>query len=438
MLTAVLDDDPTGTQSATGVEVLLRWDAAAIADVLARDGAVYLQTNSRAVPEAEAVALSRRIRDDLAAAEALLGEPILPVLRGDSTLRGHVFAESDVFAGASGCVLFVPAFPQGGRTTVGAVHRVVIDGISTPAGRTEFARDPVFGYRSSNLIDYVREKGSRRGIGVPLAALRASGGEAVTRALLSAGPGEYVVPDAQTDADIGLIRTGLLAARQARPDVVVRCAATLAAACAGRLSTGYLPRPLTPSRPGLVVVCGSHTTAATAQLSALTARLNLAPVVIPTEDAPADPAAAGAAALAALRPALAAGGVAVVSSERIRRARDDTLAHGERVMTALMTTLAGVIPEAGTVVSKGGITSAEVARTALGASRAWVRGQLAAGISVWDYADGTVQVVVPGNVGGSDTLTGIVAAVARPESGPGTANPAARGRPGAAGRPPGT
>jgi uncharacterized membrane protein YkvA (DUF1232 family) len=43
------------------------------------------------------------------------------------------------------------------------VHRVVIDGVDTPVGETEFARDPVFGYRSSNLVEYVREKGNRRG-----------------------------------------------------------------------------------------------------------------------------------------------------------------------------------------------------------------------------------------------------------------------------------
>ena len=414
MLTAVLDDDPTGTQSATDVVVLLSWDAATIADVLGREGAVYLQTNSRAVPEAQAVALARRIREDLAAAEALLGEPILPVLRGDSTLRGHVFAESDVFAGDTGCVLFVPAFPQGGRTTIGSVHRVVIDGVSTPVGDTEFARDPVFGYHSSSLVDYVREKGGRRGIPVPLGLLRASGGDAVTNALLGAGAGDFVVPDVETDADIELIKTGLLAARQARHDIVVRCAATLAAACAGRLSTGYLPRPLVPPRPGLAVVCGSHTAAATAQLAALTDRLGLAPTVIPTDDALADPAAAGTRAVPALRAALASHGIAVVCSERDRRAQDDTLAHGELVMTALMTALAAVAGEVGTIVSKGGITSAEVARTLLRAPRARVRGQLAAGISVWDYDDGTVQVVVPGNVGGPATLTDVVGGLALP------------------------
>jgi uncharacterized protein YgbK (DUF1537 family) len=414
MLTAILDDDPTGTQSATDVVVLLSWDAAAIADVLRREGAVYLQTNSRAVPQAQAVALARRIQEDLAAAGAVLGEPILPVLRGDSTLRGHVFAESDVFAGDTGCVLFVPAFPQGGRTTIGSVHRVVIDGVSTPAGDTEFARDPVFGYHSSGLVDYVREKGGRRGISVPLGPLRASGGDAVTRALLGAGAGDFVVPDAETDADIELIKVGLLAARQARHDIVVRCAATLAAACAGRLSTGYLPRPLVPPRPGLAVVCGSHTGAATAQLAALTDRLGLAPAVIPTDDALADPAAAGTRAAPVLRAALASHGIAIVCSERGRRAQDDTLAHGELVMTALMTALAAVADEAGTIVSKGGITSAEVARTVLRAPRARVRGQLAAGISVWDYDDGIVQVVVPGNVGGPATLTDVVAGLALP------------------------
>lgn len=417
MLTAVLDDDPTGTQSATDVMVLLSWDAAAITDVLRREGAAYLQTNSRAVPQAQAVAFAQRIREELAAAEAVLGQPILPVLRGDSTLRGHVFAESDVFAGDTGCVLFVPAFPQGGRTTIGSVHRVMIEGVNTPAGETEFARDPVFGYHSSSLVDYVREKGGRRGIPVPLDLLRASGGDAVTRALLGAGAGDFVVPDVETDADIELVKAGLLAARQARHDIVVRCAATLAAACAGRLSKGYLPRPLVPPRPGLVVVCGSHTAAATAQLAALTDWLGLAPTVIPTDDALADPGAAGAGAVPALRAALASRGIAIVCSERSRRAQDDSLAHGELVMTALMTALTAVTGQVGTIVSKGGITSAEVARTAIHASRAKVRGQLAAGISVWDYDDGTVQVIVPGNVGGPATLTDVVSGLAVPGDG---------------------
>jgi uncharacterized protein YgbK (DUF1537 family) len=411
MLTVVLDDDPTGTQSATGVSVLLTWDTAAIVAALRAEPAVYLQTNSRAIAPADAVALAHRTRDQLCEAARELGQPVLPVLRGDSTLRGHVFTESDVFAGETGCVLFVPAFPQGGRTTVGSVHRVVIDGVDTPVGKTEFARDPVFGYQSSDLVDYVRERGNRRGIPVPLAALRTSGGKAVAAALREAGPGEFVLPDAVTDDDIQLIHTGLRAALATRDDIVVRCGATLAAICAGRLSTGYLHRPLAAERPGVLVVCGSHTAAATAQLETLADRSGRKPVEVPTDAAMADPTAAGRAAADDLRNELRAYGFAMVSSERVRHPTHDSLEHGDLVNRALMTAAAEVAGSVGTVISKGGITSAEVARTVLGATRAWVRGQIAAGISVWDYDDGTIQVVVPGNVGNRDTLVDVVSAV---------------------------
>lgn len=411
MLTAVLDDDPTGTQSATGVTVLLDWDTNSLVGALREQPGVYLQTNSRAVAPAEAVALCGRTREQLAEASAILGEPILPVLRGDSTLRGHVFAESDVFAGPTGSVLFVPAFPQGGRTTVGSVHRVVIDGVDTPVGETEFARDPVFGFRSSDLVSFVREKGDRRGIPVPLDRVRSSGGAAVATALLAAGPGEFVLPDAVTDHDIGLIHAGLVSALEVRRDLVVRCAATLAAICAGCLSSSYLDRPLAAARSGVLVVCGSHTSAATAQLEALTDYLGRKPVEIPTGDALANPLSAGRRAATRLREELRKHSFAVVSTERVRHATHDSLEHGELVNRALMTAATSVAGSVGTVISKGGITAAEVARTALGARRARVRGQLAAGISVWDYDDGTVQVVVPGNVGGRDTLVDVISAV---------------------------
>jgi uncharacterized protein YgbK (DUF1537 family) len=412
MRVAVLDDDPTGTQAASDVTVLLRWSADDVTRVLRDEGAVYLQTNSRAVPEPEAVALATRIREQLDAASAALGERVLPVLRGDSTLRGHVAAESAVFAGDQGRVLFVPAFPAGGRTTVDGVHRVRIDGVDVPAGETEFARDPVFGYRSSRLVDWVRERAAADAVPVPLAALRASGGAAVAEALASAAPGAWIVPDAIDDDDIRLIHTGLLAALSRDVPVVVRCAATLAALCAGRPSAAPLARPVPVGGGPLLVVCGSHTAAASDQLAALAAATGVDPVVVPTDDALADPEAAGERVASRARP-LRDAGLAIIATERSRRPEHDRLDHGELVMRALMTAARALAPGAGAVVSKGGITSAEVARVALGADAARVRGQLAAGISVWDLPDGAVQVVVPGNVGGADALVDVIAALGR-------------------------
>ena len=42
MKTIVLDDDPTGTQCATGVTVLLRWDVSSLIEVLRTADSVYL------------------------------------------------------------------------------------------------------------------------------------------------------------------------------------------------------------------------------------------------------------------------------------------------------------------------------------------------------------------------------------------------------------
>ena len=77
-----------------------------------------------------------------------------------------------------------------------------------------------------------------------------------------------------------------------------------------------------------------------------------------------------------------------------------------------MTAVVELAPEADLVVSKGGITSAEIARVGIGASSALVLGQIVAGVSVWRMTDRSGRevdlVVVPGNVGGDDTLVDIL------------------------------
>jgi uncharacterized protein YgbK (DUF1537 family) len=415
MSTIVLDDDPTGTQSVSGVQVLLEWDAASIVAAIRADGAVYLQTNSRAISREDAIELATAIRIEIAKAAESLGEQPLVVLRGDSTLRGHVFAESDIFVGEQGRILFVPAFPAGGRTTIGAVHRLVVAGVDTPVAETEFAKDPVFGYRSSNLVDWTREQGDRQAYSVSLEDLRRTRGRAVTEALRDARPGEVVAPDVETDDDIELIHAGLRAAIEEGTPVVVRSGAPLAAVAAGHLSRGFLPRPIHVAEGGkTLIVCGSHTAASTAQVRRVVDTLDLHVVEIPTDAAREDPEAAGTAAAEQARAHLQKRSLAILTSERERRAEHDTLADGELVMRALMTATRSLASDVGAIVSKGGITSAEVAAQGFGVKRATVRGQVAAGISVWDMeVDGRprVQVVVPGNVGEAETLVDVLSAL---------------------------
>jgi uncharacterized protein YgbK (DUF1537 family) len=412
MKTVVLDDDPTGTQSAGGVTVLLEFNAELIAEALTAADSVYIQTNSRAIDEAAARKLVAQVRDDTLAAGTKLGEDIQFILRGDSTLRGHVFAESEAFLSEKSIILFVPAFPDGGRTTRGGIHYVRIDGTDVPAHDTEYALDPVFPFTTGDLAAYVKEKSGRASTVVGLDDVRA--GARLADVLTTSEPGTVVLPDAVTNADIRIIAAAVEASRDRGASIVVRCAAPLAAALAAVESDGLLPTPLVEQARRTLLVCGSHTAGATAQLAALEAIWGQ-PLVIDTDQALADPVETGKKAAASLRGELKDRGLAILSSDRRRSSNHNTLDHGERIMAALTTAVSELRDDLDIVIAKGGITSAEVARSGLAAKRATVLGQVLPGVSVWsidvtpDHA--LTYVVVPGNVGDADTLANVLTAV---------------------------
>ncbi|HZN17647.1 MAG TPA: four-carbon acid sugar kinase family protein [Micromonosporaceae bacterium] len=400
----VIDDDPTGTQAVSGLPVLLRPSRPALARFFAGPArAVFVLSNSRALPRAAAAGLVRQIATDAHAAAAQAGvDPPAILLRGDSTLRGHVFAETDAVDPAAP-VLFVPAFIAGGRVTMGGVHYLRTAAGQTPVVDTEFARDPVFGYRARHLTDWVREVGGDRRAAVPVPhhVLHRAGPDAVADALRAATAGTVVVPDAATDADIEAITAGLVRAERRGIRVVVRCAASLAA-----VRTGARGRPvgtIPVCAPGRVlVVCGSYTGASTAQLAAL------GPLAQRRRELPA--AGADPARLRGVLAAdLAAHGRALLATPRGYRAE-----AGDALMDQLVRVVAGLAGEVDLVVAKGGITSARLARDALGADTADVVGQPEPGVVLWRLAGPTgpmPYVVVPGNVGDDGTLARLLSMV---------------------------
>jgi hypothetical protein len=232
--------------------------------------------------------------------------------------------------------------------------------------------------------------------------------------LRGADAGDVILPDVRDDDDILAIAAAITAAQRSGRDVVVRCAAPLAAALAGVTSDGLLRTPLVPEPSRTLLVCGSHTIGATRQLEPVIAAWGDA-AQVSTAAALADSAAAGADAADAASAQLDARGLAIVTSERSRSSEHNTLEHGSRVMEALTTAVRAVIKSVDVVIAKGGITSADVARVGIGARSARVLGQVLPGVSVWDLTafDGhrVLYVVVPGNVGGPDTLTRVLAAV---------------------------
>lgn len=403
----VLDDDPTGTQTSSEVDVLLRTDEPALSAWFATgDRAAFVLTNTRSLSAHDAVQRLGDLRRAAVSAAAARNEGVAFVLRGDSTLRGHVFPEMDVFRGPGSARLLVPAFPEGGRVTLDGVQYVRIGRTLRPASTTEFARDPVFGYSSEDLAGWVRERRGGRVRGLGLAELHADGAAAVARALLEADDDEVVVPDAATPSDVGLIAAGLLGAEHAGRSVVARGSATLAAARIGAVAR--LVDRLGVSVGGrCLVVCGSHTEASSEQVARLGTLVG-EPVVLPVAqvlDGQVDDAVV--AAVRETGSVLRGRGCALLVTSRVREPRHRSLEDGARVMRALTRIVRELVPELDVVVAKGGITSAEVATEGLGATSARVLGQLVPGVPVWLLrASGRDMpfVIVPGNVGDPDTL----------------------------------
>lgn len=405
----IVDDDPTGTQAVSDVDVILRPGRAAFDAFFASgDRSVFVLSNSRALPEDDAASLVGGIARTARDAARAAGRDVTVVLRGDSTLRGHVFAEADAVA-PEAPVLFVPAFLDGGRFTEGGVHRLRTPDGAVPVAETEFARDPVFGYTSPDLAGWVREVGGGRryAVTVPLAELRRDGPDAVAGALLAAGPNSVVVPDCVTEADVLAIAAGLVRAERRGAAVVVRCAASLAAALAG-LSTRPLDRITLPPPGRVLVACGSFTAAGTRQLRELGGLWDRR-VEIPVAATPGDDRWLA----EEVRDRLGSYGRALLATDR-SPGHDRVPDAPELLMDTLVATVRRLAAEVDLVVAKGGITSARLATDALRAGGARVLGQIRPGVPVWRLRTplGTPSyVVVPGNVGTDDTLRDILGRV---------------------------
>ncbi|HYF92563.1 MAG TPA: four-carbon acid sugar kinase family protein [Symbiobacteriaceae bacterium] len=429
----VLDDDPTGTQTVHNVKVVTRFSQSVFERCLREPGRVfYVLTNSRSLPEAEVVALTRRICWALCEAADATGVPVTVVCRSDSTLRGHFPAENDTVMQTMerqlgmtfrGTVL-LPAFFEGGRYTLGGVHWVEQKGEWVPAGQTEFARDPAFGYRSSRLAEYVAEKagGARPAVTIPLEVTRRAGPDGVAAVLAAAPPGSVIVPDAVTYADISVIVCALLEAEASGHYYSFRTAASFVPVCGG-----IAPRPLLTatelrggqaSGAGGLVVVGSHVSKTTAQLGALMHGTAISPVELVTARLLTPVLYAGeiARAAAAVSGILAGGRDAVLYTSRAVATGgggSEYIDIARTVAGALIEVVRSVTVRPRFFVAKGGITSSTMATDALDVQAARVLGQVLPGIPVWELGPesrlpGGNFVVFPGNVGDEAALLQVV------------------------------
>lgn len=432
----VLDDDPTGTQSVADLPVLNTWSADDLAWALGTGApAVYVMTNSRSLDPAEAERRNREVVRAALAAASGLGVEIDFVSRSDSTMRGHFPLEPHTIVeelAAAGVtvdgIVVVPAFGDAGRITIGSVHYAGSDAAGfVPVGETEFARDATFGYRSSNLTEWVAEKS---GGTIPAAAVVAitldvlrTDPDAVVARLVAATGAVPIVVDIVEETDLRALALALLRAEEAGKRFVYRVGPPFPRALIGQdvhpplTASDVAALGLGRSPFGGLIVVGSHVDLTTRQLDALRRRrtpvefeIDVAQVLGEGRDAHlAD-------IVARVAEALARGNVVVRTSRTLVRGADgaESLRIAREVSDAVVAVVRRVLDVAPPrfVIAKGGITSSDVAARGLEIGRAFVRGPMLPGIvSLWEPivgpARGIPYIVFAGNVGNEESLADV-------------------------------
>ena len=393
----VLDDDPTGTQTVHDLPVLTSWNNGEVIAEFERGTPVfYILTNSRSIGAARAAEINREI-------VAALSEnrDIFIVSRSDSTLRGHFPLETDTLAQALGMdapVLLIPFFEEGGRLTIDDVHYVREGTHLIPAAETPFAKDAVFGFRHSNLRDWVEEKTEGRIPASEVDSIPTGTVEEVVRALEKVK--RIAVVNAGEMHDLEVLVAAL---HQCERTFLFRSAGSFVRALAGLPEKPLLERDtvVNPSGRGGLVVVGSYVPKTTAQLQTLLAGADVYAVELTVPELDIDTA------RTQVEAGLRDGRVVVLHTSRnlVTGANDEeTLSIGRRVSRALVNIVANLPAPPGFLIAKGGITSSDIATKALKIRRATVLGQLLPGIPVWRTENGLGYVVFPGNVGDDNAL----------------------------------
>lgn len=437
----VLDDDPTGTQTVHDIEVLTEWSVGSIVEQFRKKPkCFFILTNSRSLSSEKASALIKDICGNLSiAAKSVENIDYTVVLRGDSTLRGHFPEEADAAVSLLGEMdvwIICPFFLQGGRYTIKDIHYVADSDWLVPAGDTEFARDASFGYKSSNLREWVEEKTRGR---IPASSvssisinlLRKGGPDAVCDTLCNLQKGSTCIVNAASDRDMAVFSAGMIQAELRGKSFLCRTAASFVSTRIGIIPKApILPKDLgiTKERKGGLIVVGSYVPKTTKQVEELKLQCGQ---FLKKLEVSVDKIAMKSleereeeinrvAEMANLLLGACKDTLIMTSRELITgKTASESLEINFKVSSALVEIVRRISTRPRYILAKGGITSSDLATKALEAKCAKVVGQALAGIPLWQLGPesrhpGVPYIVFPGNVGDSKALADVVKSWALP------------------------
>ena len=392
----------------------------------------FILTNSRGMTASETSVAHRDIVINIAQVSRETGMDCFLISRSDSTLRGHFPLETQLIREGmetengirmDGEVL-CPFFREGGRFTVGDTHYVRYGDDLVPAAQTEFAKDKTFGYKHSDLKEYIEEKtgGAFRAedvTSVTLKEIRSLNFEAIEKKLLAISGFGKVIVNAMDTYDVKVFAIALYRALSKGRHFCFRSAAALAQTLGGVPERPLLKREemvTRESRKGGMVVVGSHTQKTTAQLMELIKVEGVVPIemnsdlVLQEGELEKETAAI----VQRCEKLIESGQTPVVYTKRTlltvpNDTPEDALVRSVRISDAVQSLVGNLRIAPAFVVAKGGITSSDIGTKALRVKRARVLGQIRPGIPVWQTGEesrfpGMAYVIFPGNVGMETTL----------------------------------
>jgi len=161
----IIDDDPTGSQTVNGCNLLLKWDYETLLQGLkGSSNLLFILANTRSLSEKD---VKTRLKEICSSLKEIMNnalfaqEEFVVITRGDSTLRGHNFIEPYIInqlLGPFDATFYIPAFLEGNRTTVNGNH--FVDNI--PINETIFSKDAIFSFNTSNVKELILEQSNHQ------------------------------------------------------------------------------------------------------------------------------------------------------------------------------------------------------------------------------------------------------------------------------------
>jgi uncharacterized protein YgbK (DUF1537 family) len=420
----VLDDDPTGTQTVHGISVVTNWSQETIDKEFSSTevSVFFILTNSRSFRRRKAYEVAKTIAERVRVSSQKFHRKVMIVSRGDSTLRGHYQAETEALEiglDLKDCKQFlVPAFFEGGRYTIDDIHYMKNDDGFIPVGESPFAKDNTFGYQSSNLKEWISEKTDYKILkedvySFSLSDLRDKGPKYITDVLKEHQNVKYFIVNATCYEDLesfalGYLNSGLPA--------VIRSSASFVNAIAN-----ISKKPLLENNSfentvnGGLTIVGSYVPKTTEQLNKLMEDKSFAFYEIRVNEI----------LLEINRVQMVKEAcefidvnisknkeVVIYTSRAVKKGinGDDSLQIVNKVSACLIEIVKGIKVTPKYILTKGGITSSDIAVESLGVKKAIVQGQIIPGVPVWRLGKETKfpnvpYIIFPGNVGDSNALT---------------------------------